>query len=120
MSDRDPRPLGDFEERLRRARGLSPDRDGESEDPNHGEGRGTWIGMAFRIGVELTAALIVGVGLGLLLDYWLGTRPLFLIVFFLLGAGAGMMNVYRATMGYGMAVGYKDRSGGGTTPDGKE
>ena len=26
---------------------------------------------------------------------WLGTRPLFLIVFFLLGAAAGMLNAYR-------------------------
>jgi len=51
----------------------------------------------------LVAALIVGVGIGLLLDRWLGTTPWFLIVFFLLGAAAGILNVYRAASGMGLA-----------------
>ena len=55
----------------------------------------------------MVAGLIVGVVIGLLLDRWLGTKPLFLILFFLLGAGAGMMNVYRTVSGMGHAVGYK-------------
>lgn len=66
------------------------------------------LGMAFRIGVELVAALIVGVGIGLLIDYWLGTAPWGLVAFFFLGAGAGVLNVYRAVAGYGLAVGYKE------------
>jgi len=61
------------------------------------------FGMAFRIGVELVAALIVGVGIGLLLDRWLGSTPWFLIVFFFLGAAAGVLNVYRAASGMGPA-----------------
>ena len=40
-----------------------------------------------------------GVGFGALLgwalDRWLGTMPLFLIVFFMLGAAAGVLNAYR-------------------------
>ncbi len=70
------------------------------------------VGTALRIGVELVSALIVGVGIGLVLDWWLDTRPLFLVVFFLLGAGAGFVNVYRATAGYGLAVGYRKEDGG--------
>jgi ATP synthase protein I len=62
------------------------------------------FGAAFRIGVELVAALIVGVGAGLLLDRWLGTAPWFLIVFFFLGAAAGVLNVYRAAAGMGMTA----------------
>ncbi len=65
------------------------------------------LGLAFRIGVEMVSALVVGVGIGVLLDWWLDTKPLFLVVFFLLGAGAGIVNVYRATAGYGLAVGYR-------------
>ena len=42
------------------------------------------------------AALAVGVGIGWLLDRWLGTLPLFLLIFFFLGAAAGLLNVYRA------------------------
>ena len=54
------------------------------------------MGFAFRAGVELMAALIVGGGIGWLLDHWFGTVPLFLLIFFFLGAGAGLLNVFRA------------------------
>jgi ATP synthase protein I len=53
-------------------------------------------GWAFRLGVELVAGLVVGGGLGWLLDRWLGTSPALLIVFFFLGAAAGILNVFRA------------------------
>lgn len=54
-------------------------------------------GMAagFRIAVELTAALVVGGGIGYVLDLWLGTRPWLLIVFFMIGAAAGFLTIYR-------------------------
>ena len=51
--------------------------------------------------------LVVGVGIGLGLDHLLDTRPWFMILFFFLGAGAGMLNVYRTVTGIGHAVGYK-------------
>ncbi len=54
------------------------------------------MGFAFRAGVELMAALVVGGGIGWLLDHWLGTLPLFLLIFFFLGAGAGLLNVIRS------------------------
>jgi len=46
----------------------------------------------------------------MLLDYWLDTKPIFLIVFFLLGAGAGISSVYRAANGMDITVGYADKS----------
>jgi len=46
-------------------------------------------------------------GAGWLLDRWLGTKPWLMIVFFFLGAAAGIMNVYRAVNGLGLAAGYK-------------
>lgn len=68
-------------------------------------------GPAFRMATDLVAALVVGVGIGLLLDYWLGTKPWFFIVFFLLGAAAGMLNVFKVASGYGYAAGYKRQNG---------
>ena len=65
------------------------------------------LGFAMRIGTDLVAALVVGVGIGVLLDYWLDTKPWFLIVFFLLGAAAGFLNIFRLVSGYGLAAGYK-------------
>ncbi len=66
------------------------------------------IGFAFRLGTELVASLIVGVGFGMLLDYWLDSKPWFLIVFFLLGAASGISSVYRAANGIDITVGYKN------------
>lgn len=53
------------------------------------------MAAGFRIAVELLAAIVVGAGIGWGLDQWLGTRPWLLILFFILGAVAGLMNVYR-------------------------
>jgi ATP synthase protein I len=66
------------------------------------------LGMGFRIGVDLVAALVVGVGIGYGLDLWFGTLPWVTILFFFLGSGAGVMNVFRAVKGMGYAVGYRD------------
>jgi ATP synthase protein I len=74
---------------------------------------GNFMGAAFRIGVELVAALLVSVSLGWLLDRWLGTRPWLMVAFFFLGSAAGMMNVYRVAKGMGLAAGYKRPGGDG-------
>lgn len=44
---------------------------------------------------ELVVAMMVAVAIGWFLDDWLETRPLFLLIFFFVGAGAGALNVYR-------------------------
>jgi ATP synthase protein I len=52
-------------------------------------------GFGLRAGVEVLSALILGVVLGLALDRWLDTKPWLFLVFFVLGAVAGVLNVYR-------------------------
>ena len=64
------------------------------------------LGFAMKIGVELISALIVGTGIGLLLDHWLGTTPWFMLLFFVLGSVAGIMNVYRSVNGFGNTIGF--------------
>jgi ATP synthase protein I len=71
------------------------------------------IGLGFRISVEFVVAVVVGTGLGWALDRGLGTKPWGTIVLFLLGLGAGMVNVYRTLTGMGMAMGYRQP----TNPD---
>ena len=84
---------GDFDDRLRKARaqqGLDP-------DPEKGKGglpAGVW-GLGLRIGAELVSALIVGTVIGMALDRWVGTSPWLLLVFFLVGGAAGVLNLYR-------------------------
>lgn len=108
MGDKQKPPsLENLGERLRAARqhrGADTQQDQNISGTPPGMGG---LGWALRIGVEMVSALIVGVGIGYGLDWWLGTKPWFLVVFFLLGAGAAILNVYRAAMGYGLAVGYR-------------
>jgi ATP synthase protein I len=54
------------------------------------------MGVAFRIATELVAGVFVGGFIGYFLDQWLGTAPILLIVFLLLGIAAGLLNSVRA------------------------
>ena len=60
------------------------------------EKKGSFMGSAFKLGTELVAAVAVGTIIGFILDSWFGTKPWLIIVFFFLGAAAGMLNVIRA------------------------
>ena len=57
--------------------------------------RSSGAGFGFKISTEIIAALVVGVGIGLIVDKYLGTKPFGLIIFFIFGAIAGFLNVYR-------------------------
>ena len=97
--------LDDLDQRLRLARDTAERQNGyHTPDPAAAP---ALVGIAMRAGVEL----VVGVGLGSLLGYgldrWLDTAPWMMIVFFMLGAAAGMLNAYRSVAGWGMAAGYK-------------
>ena len=52
-------------------------------------------GFGFKISTEIIAALVVGVGIGLLVDNYFNSKPIGLIIFFIFGAFAGFLNVYR-------------------------
>lgn len=82
-----------FEKRLEAARkkqGMDP-----APANSVGSTQASAMGVGVRVGVELVAALVVGVGIGWYLDRWLQTSPLFLVVFVLLGGAAGVANVWR-------------------------
>ena len=55
------------------------------------------MSLGLRAGSEFVSAVIVGAAIGWGADWLLHTKPLFLIVFFLLGVVAGMWNVIRLT-----------------------
>jgi ATP synthase protein I len=59
------------------------------------EKKGSLMGSAFKLGTELVAAVIVGTIIGFILDNWFGTKPWLIIIFFFLGAVAGLLNVIR-------------------------
>ena len=63
---------------------------------NDNEKRGSFMGSAFKLGTELVAAVAVGTIIGFILDTLFDTKPWLIIIFFFLGAAAGMLNVIRA------------------------
>ena len=66
-----------------------------SDTSNTKKNKESGAGFGFKISTEIIAALVVGVGIGLIVDKYLGTKPFGLIIFFIFGALAGFLNVYR-------------------------
>ena len=81
----------DFKTRLK----IEKEKLSSSENFNN-EKKGAFMGNAFKLGTELVAAVAVGTIIGFILDNWFDTKPWLIIIFFFLGAAAGMLNVIRA------------------------
>ena len=60
------------------------------------EKKGSFMGSAFKLGTELIAAVGVGTIIGFILDSWFDTKPILILIFFLFGAIAGIVNVIKA------------------------
>jgi len=71
---------------------------GHPSDSSGAQRAATASGYAkgFRLSSELVAGVVVGAGIGWLIDRWLGVSPWGLIVFLLLGFAAGVLNVMRS------------------------
>ena len=83
--------LKDFKTRLKIAKSKI-----KKQVLSDNEKRGSFMGSAFKLGTELVAAVGVGTIIGFILDSWFGTKPWLIVIFFFLGAAAGMLNVIRA------------------------
>jgi ATP synthase protein I len=82
----------DFDERLRRLREDA--RLPQDEQPDE-RAKPSIGGAGVQVGVELVAGVIGGALIGYWLDRWFDTWPVLFLVFFFLGAAAGMLNAYR-------------------------
>jgi ATP synthase protein I len=92
MTDNDPADLRSLDAQLKAARERSPTPESRS---TKGDGDRSGMATGLRLSAELIAGLLFGLGVGWLLDRWLGTAPWLLLVFMLLGIAAGIMNVIR-------------------------
>jgi ATP synthase protein I len=108
MSDRDDKPspappsLESVEARLavvREERAEKAARDTSRANQRQG------LGLGMRIGIELVVSVVAGVGIGLLLDNWLDTMPIFTLAFVSLGFAAGVVNVMRVSRGLDERIG---------------
>lgn len=89
--------LGNLDQRLSKLHGPPKN---ETDQPGDGSGNGAARASAMARGFRLSSELIAGVAVGALIgwgfDRLLSTSPWGLIVFFLLGFVAGVINVMRS------------------------
>lgn len=96
MADPNDRsPLDELASRLSKARTDAGLPDPDAPPAPEPTPRGAAMGIAFRLGTDLVAAVLVGSVIGYGLDLWMGTLPLMFLVFFALGTAAGIVNVFR-------------------------
>jgi ATP synthase protein I len=81
--------LKDFARRLEQSRKAQ--QGGETSRSEEGSA----LSLAARAVTELVVGLLVAMGLGWLLDRYLGTQPWFMLLFLPLGLAAGILNVMR-------------------------
>ena len=84
----------DLGARIARARGQ---RAAEAATEQTRQGNMSGMNRGFRLASEFVAAILVGAGLGYIIDMFLPTRPWATVVLLLLGFAAGVLNVVRAT-----------------------
>ncbi len=94
MAENDPEMhrLNELERRLQQARGGQK----QEQKPAPPPASPSQMGIAVRLVTELLAGVIVGGAIGWALDHVFGTAPILLIVCFLFGVAAGILNVQRA------------------------
>ena len=56
------------------------------------------IGVGIKISVDFVSTIVVGVLIGLGIDKLLDTKPIFFIIFFILGLAAAFLNMYRTVI----------------------
>jgi ATP synthase protein I len=89
--------LGKLTEALDKRRKAPPPRPDAADGGQSSGNFGSAMGLGFRAASEFAASIVVGGLIGWQLDVWLGTKPAFLIVFFMLGVAAGVWSVIRVT-----------------------
>jgi len=97
--------LEKFNEKLLKARGE----DKETLQIKKAEEVDTEARKGIQAGVELVGAIFLPTAVGYMIDGWLDTRPLFMLILFFLGICTGFYNVYRISQNMGTAVGNKKR-----------
>jgi ATP synthase protein I len=85
-----------FSERLKRLEDrIAAARAGRAEPPRHSRGEFSQGSLAWRMVIELVVGMLLGLAIGFGLDAFIGTRPVFLVVFALLGFAAGVRTMLR-------------------------
>ena len=97
--------LKDFNKRLENLKKLNSKIKNQKKNKDFKD-----FGVYLKSGVELVSAIIVALIIGLFLDNYFESKPIFLIIFLFLGFAAGIMNVFRSIKNLGFEVGFKKKN----------
>lgn len=92
MTEGDPRNLDQLDAKLKAARERI---EGRGEGSKKGSYNDSLVGVGYRMSIELVVGICAGLGLGWLIDWQMGTKPWFMLVFMFVGLAAGIFNVVR-------------------------
>ena len=53
-------------------------------------------GIGMKISLDLFSSIVVGIMIGLGIDYFFSTKPIFLLIFLVLGIVSGFYNLYKS------------------------
>ncbi|MDJ1157835.1 AtpZ/AtpI family protein [Chelatococcus sp. SYSU_G07232] len=87
--------LKQLDDRLDRATGSG--RSDDADKASHPMSNQGALGQAFRLSAEFVSGVIAGGALGLIVDKVFGSAPWGLIICLVLGFGAGLLNLARAS-----------------------
>ncbi len=76
------------------------------------------LGFLSSVGIALVVSILIGLGMGVYLDRWLDTRPLFTLIMLLIGVISGFRNVYILTNRELKRQEYEDRAERDDNPPG--
>ena len=97
MTDQPGKRRGTNTDRLAELdRRITDARDAGKPKPRTDKDKYAAMSMGWRMVIELTLGVMVGAAMGWGLDWLFGSLPLFLIVFVLLGFGAGVRTIMRS------------------------
>lgn len=51
--------------------------------------------VLWTVGIQIVVSVLIGFGMGLMIDRWLDTAPWFMLLFIIFGVAAGFLNIYR-------------------------
>ncbi|PLW78425.1 AtpZ/AtpI family protein [Cohaesibacter celericrescens] len=85
--------LGELDASLAKLRGAKATDLRQQQDNQSGA---SGMAMAWRLGSEFVSGVLVGGGIGWMIDAWFGLAPWGMIAFLLLGFLAGMLNMLRS------------------------
>jgi ATP synthase protein I len=107
----DPERLRALEARIAKVKGApKPERTERGKAFSQGE-------MAWRMVVELVTGMLLGLSIGFGLDYVFNTRPVFLVIFALLGFAAGVRTMLGTAKAMATEHDVKQRGAAGPAKD---